>query len=198
MAAVNDVWSHGQFKVLPEVNMSLDLKLETLLDYSDWERQKVHDLLSQEGAAALKVSAGANGDSRFQCVGDLIRHIFSAEKRYVERLSGQGLTDTSTIPNDDLAALFQLGRQSRKDFREFLAKFPSDQWDVPQEHKLGNSILILTPRKIATHIALHEIRHWAQITTMLRMNGIKDDFHDFLFSPALGGEIRREQAGATR
>jgi uncharacterized damage-inducible protein DinB len=178
--------------------MSIDLKLETLLDYSDWERQKVRDRLSKEGVAALKVGAGANGDSRFQCVGDLIRHIFSAEKRYVERLSGRELTDTSTIPNEDLDALFRFGQQSRKDFREFLAKFPSDQWDVPQEQKLGNSILILTPRKIVTHIALHEIRHWAQITTILRMNGIKDDFHDFLFSPALGGEIRREQTNATR
>ena len=178
--------------------MSIDLKLETLLDYSEWERQKVHDRLSKEGAAALKISAGSNGDSRFQCVGDLIRHIFSAEKRYVERLSGREMTDTSSIPNNDLEALFQFGRHSRKDFREFLATFPNDQWDVPQEQKLGNSVLTLTPRKIVTHIALHEIRHWAQITTMLRMNGIKDDFHDFLFSPALGGSIRREQATASK
>lgn len=46
--------------------MSIDLKLETLLDYSDWERQKVRDRLSKEGVAALKIGAGANGDSRFQ------------------------------------------------------------------------------------------------------------------------------------
>jgi len=177
--------------------MSVDLKLETLLDYSDWERQKVHDRLSKEGPAALKVSTGANGDSRFQCVGDLIRHIFSAEKRYIERLSGQELTDTSAWPNDDLEALFRLGQQSRREFREFLAKFPDDQWDLPHEQKLVNSVLTLTPRKIVVHIALHEIRHWAQITTMLRMNGVKDDFHDFLFSPALGGSIRREQASAS-
>jgi len=177
--------------------MSVDLKLETLLDYSDWERQKVHDRLKKESPAVLKLSAGPNGDSRFQCLGDLIRHIFSAEKRYVERLAGREMTDTSTIPNDDLETLFQFGRQSRKEFREFLTSFPNDHWDVPQEQKLGNSVLTLTPRKIVTHIALHEIRHWAQITTMLRMNGIKDDFHDFLFSPALGGSIRREQASAS-
>jgi uncharacterized damage-inducible protein DinB len=177
--------------------MSIDLKLETLLDYSDWERQKMHDRLNKEGPAVLKLSAGPNGDSRFQCVGDLIRHIFSAEKRYVERLAGLAMTDTSTLPNDNLEVLFQFGQQSRKDFREFLANFPRDQWDLPQDQKLGNSVLTLTPRKIVTHIALHEIRHWAQITTMLRMNGIKDDFHDFLFSPALGGSIRRERASTS-
>jgi len=40
---------------------------------------------------------------------------------------------------------------------------------------------------------MHEIRHWAQIATLLRLQGLTDEFHDFLFSPVLGGEYRREQ-----
>jgi uncharacterized damage-inducible protein DinB len=48
----------------------------------------------------------------------------------------------------------------------------------------------VTPRKIIIHTLLHEVRHWAQISTLLRQNGFKIEFHDFLFSPVLGGELK--------
>jgi uncharacterized damage-inducible protein DinB len=59
---------------------------------------------------------------------------------------------------------------------------------------LGSS-LTATPRKIITHVVVHEIRDWAQIATLLRLNGLSGDFHDFLFSPVLGGEFRRGETG---
>jgi hypothetical protein len=46
---------------------------------------------------------GPHGDN--QTVGDVVKHIFSAEKRYIERLSDEPLTDTASIPNDNLEAL---------------------------------------------------------------------------------------------
>jgi uncharacterized damage-inducible protein DinB len=49
----------------------------------------------------------------FKPVGDLVRHIFSAEKRYIDRLSNRPLTDADSIPNGNVEALFQFGRQSR-------------------------------------------------------------------------------------
>ena len=55
-----------------------------------------------------------------------------------------------------------------------------------------------TPRKIIIHVLTHEIGHWAQIATVLRLNGFKGEFHDFIFSPVLGGEFRTEQATASR
>ena len=79
----------------------LDLNLEHLFIYTDWERQKWRDLFHQRGDDGLKISIGPHGDGRFQTVGDLIRHIFSAEKRYVERLSG---------PHFLIRALFRLIR----------------------------------------------------------------------------------------
>ena len=42
------------------------------------------------------------------------------------------------------------------------------------------------------HVLMHEIRHWAQIATLLRLNGVAGEFHDFLFSPVLGGEFKRQ------
>jgi uncharacterized damage-inducible protein DinB len=54
-----------------------------------------------------------------------------------------------------------------------------------------NSFLTATSKKIVVHILLHEIRHRAQIATLFRMHDLKDGFHDFLFSPLMGGELRR-------
>jgi len=176
--------------------MRISLSLNELMDYTDWERQKWHDWLRQHGDEVLKISAGPHGDGRFKTVGDVMRHMFAAEKRYIVRLSGRSLTDAASIPNDDIEALFRFSQQSRKDLREFVETFPTQKWDVPQDHKMLNNVLTATPRKIVVHILLHEIRHWAQIATLFRLNGLVEDFHDFLFSPVMGGEFRREQVNA--
>jgi uncharacterized damage-inducible protein DinB len=112
-------------------------------------------------------------------VGDVVEQVFSADKRYVDRLSDRPLTDTASLPNDDIEALFQFGEQSRKDLRECVEKFPIEEWDVPQDHKMFNKILTATPEKVIAHIVMHENRHWAQIATMLRMNGLTDAFRNF-------------------
>ena len=181
--------------------MGVNLALDDLMEYTDWERQKWQAWFRQHGDEVLKTSAGLHGDGRFQTVGDLIRHMFSAEKRYIDRLSGRALTDTASIPSDNVEALFQFSQLSRKELKEFLAAFPAEGLDVPEEHKMGNNVLTATPRKIVVHILLHETRHWAQIATLLRLNGLAlngfvDGFHDFLFSPVMGGGLRGERAGA--
>jgi len=165
----------------------MDLSLNHLLDYTAWQRKRWHDSLRNHGEQVLKISAGPNGDGRFEVIGDLIRHIFSAEKRYVERLSGRALTDTASIPNDKIEALFEFGQQSRKELKELLETFPAAQWDVPRDLKILNFVVNATPRKIVTHVVMHEIRHWAQIGTLLRLNGFAGDFQDFLGSPVMGG-----------
>lgn len=172
--------------------MSIALSLDDLMEYTDWERRKWHDWLRQHGGRALTLSAGPHGDGRFQCVGDLARHIFAAEKRYIEWLSNRPLTDPASIPNDNIEALFQLGRQSRKDLKEFVKTFPDQDWDTPRDLRFPDLNLVVkaTPRKIVVHILMHEIRHWAQIATLLRLNGLVGGMHDFLVSPVMGGEFR--------
>jgi len=178
--------------------MLIDLNL--LMDYTNWQRQEWNDWLRQHGEHVLKTSVGPHGDGRFQTVGELIRHIFSAEKRYVERLSGRLLTDPASIPTENIEGLFQFSRQSRKELREFLEGFPAQEWDVPQDLEFPNLNLSVraTPKKIVIHILMHEIRHWAQIATLLRLNGLRSELHDFLFSPVLGGEDGSRQAEASR
>jgi uncharacterized damage-inducible protein DinB len=171
--------------------MSTGLSLIEFIEYTDWERGKWFDWFRQHGDGALATSAGPHGDGRFQTVGDVVRHIFSAEKRYIDRLSNRPLTDTASIPNGDVEALFDFGRQTRADLKEFVSNFPAQDWDVPQEFSFMNNSLRATPKKLVVHVLMHEVRHWAQIGTLFRLTGLKGEFHDFLFSPVLGGELKR-------
>jgi uncharacterized damage-inducible protein DinB len=139
---------------------------------------------------------GPHGDN--QTVGDVVKHMFSAEKRYIERLSDKPLTDAASIPNDNLKALFELGQQSRRCLEDFIESFPAPSWDILKDFEFVGWSLRATPKKIILHVLTHEIRHWAQIATVFRLNSFKGDFHDFIFSRALGGEFRSEQAKASQ
>ena len=165
--------------------MPLAVNLTDLIAYTDWQREKWHAFLRQNDGA-LRTSAGPHGDGRFSAIGDLVKHIFSAEKRYIDRLSNRPLTNPADIPNDDVEALFGFGRQSRQDLMRFVDSFPTAEWDVAQDHTILNHKVHLTPRKIIVHVVLHEIRHWAQIATLLRLNGTRTEFQDFLRSPVYG------------
>lgn len=148
-------------------------------------------LLRKWWEAALLISRPGNGK--------MIHRWRSASRKARLRKKGSiPLTNsnaTASIANDNVEALFQFGEQSRKELKEFLETFPTQKWDVPEDHKLGNHVLTQTPRKIVVHVVLHEIRHWAQIATLLRLNGLSGEFHNFLFSPVMGGVRGREQAG---
>jgi uncharacterized damage-inducible protein DinB len=174
----------------------MNLDLDLFLAYTEWQREQWRAWLRQHSDAVLKTSAGPHGDGRMNTAGEIIRHIFSAEKRYIDRLSGRELTDPASISAEKTEALFAFGESSRRELRQFIAQFPASQWDVPAEHKILTSALILTPRKIIVHVVMHEIRHWAQLATLLRLSGYKVDFQDFLFSPVLGGEIWRGEQKA--
>lgn len=166
----------------------LHVNLADLLHYTDWERQEWRAWFRAHGAGALQVAVGPHGDGRFRVVGDLIRHIFSAETRYVERLSGRPLTDTASIPADDPEVLFDFGERSRKELRAFITGCPATRWDTPEELQIGNLRRRATPRKIVLHVVLHEIRHWGQVATLLRLGGLTAGLHDFLFSPVFEGD----------
>jgi uncharacterized damage-inducible protein DinB len=80
---------------------------------------------------------------------------------------------------------------SREELKNFLREFPAKDWDIPQKFDFMGGLLVATPHKIIVHVLMHEIWHWAQIATMLRLTGMKGDMQDFLGSPVFGGEFRR-------
>jgi uncharacterized damage-inducible protein DinB len=167
------------------------LSFEELMEYTEWERGRWREWFAKQGDAALAIKAGQNGDGRFDTVGDLIRHIFSAETRYVDRLTGREPTDTSSISSASTEALFQFGDKSRAQLRGYVQALRAAEWDAPFEFKMLKLVIRATPRKIVGHVLTHEIRHWAQIATMMRLNGLKVEWQDFLFSPVLGGGVER-------
>ena len=163
--------------------MAFAFTLDDLLEYSNWERNQWHDWLREQGPAALAVGLGPNNNGRIGTIGELVRHIFSAEKRYVERCLKAPLTDTSTIPADNIEALFAFGSESRRALRDLLASFPDAEWNAPREMSFGTHTRIVTARKMILQAVTHELRHWAQIAAFLRQAGYQPGFHDLIASP---------------
>src|SRR5262245_15454320 len=143
--------------------MAIAFTLEDLLAYSEWERDEWHRWFRENGPAALAVDLGPNNSGRIRNVGELVRHIFSAEKRYVERCLQVTLTDASMVPANDLEALFAFGIESRRALRELLASFPDSEWDAPREMSFGTHTRRVTCRKMILQAVTHEVRHWAHV-----------------------------------
>lgn len=171
--------------------MMTALTLEHLLEYTGWERERWKQWFAANGDAPLLLSVGPHADARFQTVGDLIRHIFTAETRYVERLLRQPLTEQSSIPSDTAGTLFDFAEQSRAKLRAYAMDAP--EWDLPVTLRILTFEVTATPRKFIVHALLHEIRHWAQIATLLRLAGHPCEAHDFIASPVMGGSSQRSR-----
>src|SRR5215471_18555638 len=104
------------------------LTVDELFEYTEWERGKWRERLHRHGEQVLDLAAGPHGDGRFETVRDLLKHIFAAEKRYVERLTGRPLTDHESIPSGSVDELFQFGAQSRQELQQLVAAFPFQDW----------------------------------------------------------------------
>lgn len=162
--------------------MSLLSSIEYLLDYTEWDRAQWEAWFRSEGRDTLLLDLGANADGRIANIGELVRHIFSAEQRYVDRIQERAITDTSTVPADNIDRLFEFGRQTRQHLRGLVDSFPTEQWDQPREVKIGPYARVITPRTMLVQSVTHEIRHWAQLATLLRLVGRPTGTHDFLLS----------------
>ena len=160
--------------------MPIPFSLDDLLAYSDWDRAQWRAWFLEHGRTPLSTDLGPNTDGRIRDIGELVRHIFSAEKRYVERSLKVPLTDTSKIPANDVEALFAFGDESRRDLRNLLATFPDAEWEAPREMQFGKQSWMVTPRVMIIQAVTHELRHWAQVATILRTAGYKLGMHDFI------------------
>ena len=160
-----------------------DFEMKHLLEYTAWEREQWRTWFLEQGPSALAVDLGPHADGPVKNAGELLRHIFAAEQRYVDRIRGVPVTDPSALPSGDVEALFAFGRRSRAALEELLATFPTERWDVPQEVKIGPQAMKVTPRKMVAQAVTHEMRHWAQLAVFLRISGRKPGPRDLLVSP---------------
>ena len=161
---------------------SIHLEIGYLLDYTEWDRAQWEAWFRSESGDALHVDLGANADGRIANVGELVRHIFSAEQRYVDRIHEVPITDTSTLPADDVDRRFDFGRHTRQQLRALVESFPAERWEQPRQFQLGSISRVITPKTMLVQSVTHEIRHWAQLATLLRLAGRRTGIHDFLVS----------------
>jgi uncharacterized damage-inducible protein DinB len=130
------------------------------------------------GKAVLEVPTGGE---RHKTVADLIKHIFAAEIRYIQRFKGESLTPYNQIPSDNAEELFDFGYESRAVFKEFVNK-PRD-WTQSYEFSILDFQIKAPVRKFIIHVLIHEVRHWAQVALLLRQAGYEDlGDHDFIIS----------------
>ena len=166
--------------------MAFPFSLDDLLGYSEWDRANWLAWFRKHGPDTLALGLGAHTDGRFSTVGELVRHIFSAEKRYVERALGLPLSDTSVIPAGDVEALFRFGEETRRALRQLVDSSPDEFWSAPRTMTVGKETITVSARAMIIQTVTHELRHWAQIATLLRLAGYGAGIHDYLISPSAG------------
>ncbi len=170
--------------------MAPDRSGEPLLGYTDWLRAQWRGDL-EDDPRLLQVTVGEHADGRFGTVGEVVRHIFGAELRYADRIAGRLVTDVSGVDATSVEALFELGDRSREATRQLLDATSEVGWDEHRTFEIGDFEFAGTAWKIFVHVLVHEIRHWAQLGSLLRLAGKPRPLHDFLVSPVLGGTFGR-------
>jgi uncharacterized damage-inducible protein DinB len=134
--------------------------------------------------AALEVPCSIyNSDT----VRGLLKHIFAVELRHSQRLAGENVTAYDSIPVGSLDDLMAVHAQATQNLRKFLSSANDTALlEVIPLQTVSAGTLHASRRKLYAHILLHSIRHWAQLSSLLREAGYKTDWpKDFLFSEAI-------------
>jgi uncharacterized damage-inducible protein DinB len=116
----------------------------------------------------------------------LIDHIFLVERRHLQRLTSQPLSETTGLTGNNAPPLFDYGASVRRELEQYVADLSDDEIDTVREFDVRDKKWPMTPRKLLFHILLHETRHWAQVALAVRLAGFDPPGdHDLFFSKAL-------------
>ena len=114
-------------------------------------------------------------------VGGVLQHIVAVELRYAERLAGLPATEYGAIAFGSAEAIYATHERAAALFRK---QVESDvDWDERIEFGTRSMGSARSSRKsILFHALLHSIRHYAQLATLVRQQGIKPGWPmDYLF-----------------
>jgi uncharacterized damage-inducible protein DinB len=163
--------------------MTLAITLDELLTWTAEERAKWLPWLKANPKA---LAVAVQPDGRFPTVGSLIDHIFLVEHRHTLRLQGKELPTETGITADDVDALWSYASRGRDAIRGYLPALTADDANTPRDVVVASGTYSLSPRKLLFHMALHEVRHWAQIAAAVRVAGFAPPGdHDLFYSKAL-------------
>jgi uncharacterized damage-inducible protein DinB len=144
------------------------LSAEEVLNWNDANAQHWRTFLDKH-TNALALPCDVRGG---ETVADLLQHIVAVELRYAERLGGGAVTDYAAIQKTSVAEIFATHDLAIAQLRALTldAAYP---WDEELELATrSEGILIATRRSVLFHALFHSIRHYAQLATLLRHEGI--------------------------
>jgi uncharacterized damage-inducible protein DinB len=159
------------------------MSVEELLRYCAGERDKWRRwFLAHPEALGIPVQPGG----RHASVGKLVDHIFLTERRHLQRLTLQPVSDATGLTAKNAPPLFDYGASVRRELEQYIRALDDEQADEVMTIDIRGRQWTMTPRKLLLHILVHEIRHWAQIALAIRLSGLEPPGdHDLLFSTAL-------------
>jgi len=162
----------------------ITLNYDELLRYTNGERERWRTWFT--GHPAAMESPVQAADARLPTVGKLIDHIFIVERRHLQRLRQEPLSDSTGLSAQNAPPLFDYGASVRRELESFVETLDEDQADEMRTFDVQNQQWPMTPRKLLFHILLHEIRHWAQIALAVRLAGFEPPGqHDLFYSKAM-------------
>jgi uncharacterized damage-inducible protein DinB len=156
------------------------LTYKALLELTSTEHHRWHEWFAEhEEAWAVSFATG-----RTATVGGMVLHIFGVELRYAQRLLDQRITGWEELTQVSIEEVFEVGEQARGLLVQFLTTAPEQELDkVLTFETMTAGTVTASKYMIASNILLHDIRHWAQIATVLRQNGFTDQWgHDMLLT----------------
>jgi uncharacterized damage-inducible protein DinB len=121
-------------------------------------------------------------------VQQVVGHIWGVELRWGQRIAGLPVQTKEQMPAGPLDALYDLHLKAVGIFRQLLDD-PAQNWEETMELAydwLPPQARFASRRKVLGHALFHSQRHWAQLSTQLRVAGFSADFKgDLLFSLGL-------------
>lgn len=161
----------------------LSLSFDEFVRYTNDEREKWRAWFqANPGAVETPVQPGG----RLPTVGRLIDHIFLAERRVLQRLTGDRLSESTGLTGNNAPPLFDYGASVRRELEQYVAALEEDEADEARVFDMGGRQWPITPRKFLFHALLHETRHWAQVALAVRVAGFEPPgAHDLLHTRAM-------------
>jgi uncharacterized damage-inducible protein DinB len=110
-----------------------------------------------------------------ETVGGVLQHIVAVELRYGERLAGLPATDYAAILYDSVAAIFDTHDRAMALMQQEIRR--DVDWNERIEFMTRSMGAARASRRaIIFHAMLHSIRHYAQLATLVRREGVKPNW----------------------
>lgn len=163
--------------------MPLTISYDELVRYTTEEREKWRAWFDAHPEA---MDAPVQPGGRLPTVGKLIDHIFLVERRHLQRLTDDPLSNETGLSGSNAPPLFDYGASVRRELEQFSRALNDEVADEVRTFDVRDRSWPMTPRKLLFHILVHETRHWAQVALAVRLAGFEPPGdHDLFYSQAL-------------